>query len=181
MTRSARASCCVERCSHGQGRSSRSRSNSERPSRSRDSASGALRSLAGAAKSVEHAEGHNVVEEGGTPLGFHLITEGEAIVEVGGQERRRLGAGDSFGLVSLIDGKPRSATVRTTAAMRTLFISPWVFGPMLDGRADDRAGSAADAVPVAARGRAARLTRRPCWISCGRRSAARPSRCHPDR
>jgi len=34
--------------------------------------------------------------------------------------------------VSLIDGKPRSATVRTTAAMRTLFISPWVFGPMLE-------------------------------------------------
>ncbi|MBA2390617.1 MAG: cyclic nucleotide-binding domain-containing protein [Geodermatophilaceae bacterium] len=92
----------------------------------------ALRALASAAKSVEHAEGHRVIEEGGTPLGFHLITEGEAIVEIGGTERRRLKPGDSFGLVSLIDGKPRSATIRAATPMRTLFISPWVFGPVLE-------------------------------------------------
>ncbi len=92
----------------------------------------ALRSLASSAKSVEHAEGHHVVEEGGTPLGFHLITEGEAVVEVGGKQRRQLRTGDYFGLISLIDGKPRSATVRATTPMRTLFISPWVFGPVLE-------------------------------------------------
>ena len=53
----------------------------------------ALRSLASAAKEVDHAAGHQIVEGGGTPLGFHLITQGEAVVEVGGKERRRLGAG----------------------------------------------------------------------------------------
>jgi len=92
----------------------------------------ALRSLASAAKSVEHAAGHHILEEGGTPLGFHLITEGEAVVEVAGKERRRLGPGDSFGLISMIDGQPRSAAVRAITPMRTLFISPWVFRPMLD-------------------------------------------------
>lgn len=92
----------------------------------------ALRSLAAAAKAVDHAAGNQIVEEGGTPLGFHLITEGEAVVEVGGKERRRLGPGDSFGLISLIDGKPRSAAVRAVTPLRTLFIAPWVFRPMLE-------------------------------------------------
>lgn len=91
----------------------------------------AMRSLAAAAKQVEHQAGHQIVEEGGTPLGFHLITDGEAIVEVGGKERRRLGPGDSFGLISLIDGKPRSAAVRASTTLHTLFISPWVFHPLL--------------------------------------------------
>lgn len=91
-----------------------------------------LRSLASAVKPVEHAEGHQIVEEGGSPLGFHLITAGEAVVEVGGDERRRLGAGDYFWLISLIDGKPRSATVRATTALRTVFLSPSVFKQALD-------------------------------------------------
>lgn len=92
----------------------------------------ALRTLAAAAKHVDHAAGHQIVEEGGAPLGFHLITEGEAVVEVGGAERRRLKAGDSFGLISLIDGMPRSAAVRAVTPLHTLFIAPWVFHPMLD-------------------------------------------------
>ncbi|MDQ4037407.1 MAG: cyclic nucleotide-binding domain-containing protein [Actinomycetota bacterium] len=91
----------------------------------------ALRSLAAAAKGVDHEAGHQIVEQGGTPLGFHLITEGEAVVEVAGTERRRLGPGDSFGLISLIDGLPRSAAVRAVTPMHTLFIAPWVFQPML--------------------------------------------------
>lgn len=90
------------------------------------------RSLASAVKPVEHAEGHQILEEGGLPLGFHLITAGEAVVEVAGQERRRLGAGDYFGLISLIDGKPRSATVRAATPLRTLFLLPSVFNQALD-------------------------------------------------
>lgn len=50
----------------------------------------ALRSLASAAKAVEHAAGHQIVEEGGAPLGFHLITEGEAVAEVGGRPGQRV-------------------------------------------------------------------------------------------
>ncbi len=91
-----------------------------------------LRTLASAAKTVEHDEGHQILGEGGTPLGFHLILEGEAEVEVGGASRRRLKAGESFGLVSLIDGKPRSATVRAATRMRTAFLAPSVFKQALD-------------------------------------------------
>lgn len=91
-----------------------------------------LRSLASAAKTVEHDEGHQILGEGGTPLGFHLILEGEAEVEVGGASRRRLHAGESFGLLSLIDGKPRSATVRAATRLRTAFLAPSVFNAALD-------------------------------------------------
>lgn len=92
----------------------------------------ALRSLARAAREVRHRADHEIVQEGGTPLGFHLITEGEAVVEIAGKERRRLGPGDSFGLVSLLDGKPRSATVRAVTELTTIAVAPGTFRPLLD-------------------------------------------------
>jgi signal-transduction protein with cAMP-binding, CBS, and nucleotidyltransferase domain len=58
------------------------------------------------AKEIEFDEGHAIVEEGATGVGFHLILEGEAHVLVGGRKRATLRAGDYFGEMSLIDGGP---------------------------------------------------------------------------
>jgi CRP/FNR family transcriptional regulator, cyclic AMP receptor protein len=91
-----------------------------------------LKSLAGAARVVHHEAGQEVVEQGGRPFGFHLITEGQATVTVNGAERRTLGPGESFGLVSLLDGKPRSATVAAATPLTTLSLVPWEFTPLLD-------------------------------------------------
>lgn len=91
----------------------------------------ALRSMASSAKLVNHAAGNRVLEEGGTPMGFHLVIDGTATVQVHGETRRTLGPGDHFGIVSLLDGKPRSASVFAETPMQTLFIAPWVFGPVL--------------------------------------------------
>lgn len=92
----------------------------------------ALRSLASASTPAVHQAGKEIVEEGGMPMGFHVIVEGHATVIAGERERRALSPGDYFGIVSLIDGNPRSATIRADTELRTLFIAPWVFHPMLD-------------------------------------------------
>ena len=45
---------------------------------------------------------------------------------------RTLGAGEYFGEISLIDGGPRSATVRTTSEVDALSLPSWAFRPLLD-------------------------------------------------
>ncbi len=78
-------------------------------------------------KQVEFEAGHDIVEEGATGVGFHLILDGEVDVLVGGRRRARLGRGDYFGEMSLLDGGPRSATCRTATDVTTLSLTPWAF------------------------------------------------------
>ena len=84
------------------------------------------------AKETQFDPGHDIVEQGATGVGFHLILEGTADVLVGGRKRATLGPGDYFGEMSLLDGGPRSATVRTTSWIRTLSLTSWAFLPLLD-------------------------------------------------
>ena len=91
-----------------------------------------LESILAAGKEITHGPEHEIVEEGATGVGFHLIVEGEAEVLVGGVPRAKLGAGDYFGEMSLLDGGPRSATVRSVTPLRTLALTSWAFMPILD-------------------------------------------------
>jgi CRP/FNR family cyclic AMP-dependent transcriptional regulator len=91
-----------------------------------------LLSIHETAKEVSFPEGKSIVEEGASGVGFHLILEGETEVLVGGVKRNTLGAGSYFGEMSLIDGGPRSATVRTVTPVRTLSLTSWAFMPLLD-------------------------------------------------
>ena len=84
------------------------------------------------AKEIDFDEGHAIVEEGATGVGFHLMLEGEASVLVGGRKRATLRSGDYFGEMSLIDGGPRSATVKTVTPVRTIALTSWAFLPLLD-------------------------------------------------
>ena len=85
-----------------------------------------------AAKETQFEAGHDIVEQGATGVGFHLILEGKADVLVGGRKRASLGPGDYFGEMSLLDGGPRSATVKTASPARTLALTSWAFLPLLD-------------------------------------------------
>jgi CRP/FNR family transcriptional regulator len=91
-----------------------------------------LQSLAASLKERTFAAGEAVTTEGEAGLGFFVIAEGTATVDVGGRERTSLGPGDSFGEVALLDEGPRTATVRAETALRTYGMTPWVFKPFLE-------------------------------------------------
>ena len=90
-----------------------------------------LKDVLGRTREVEHSSGE-IVEEGAKGIGFHLILEGAAVVVQHGEVRRTLGPGDYFGEISLIDGKPRSATIRPDGVVRTLSLAAWNFEPLLE-------------------------------------------------
>ena len=94
----------------------------------------ALNAIAEQARVVRHDAGKEITEQGGGAVGFHLIREGTASVTVGGSSKPALGPGDYFGEISLIDGKPRSATVRAETPLTTISLTSWSFLPILDNQ-----------------------------------------------
>lgn len=83
------------------------------------------------AKEVNHRQGQMIVVEGHPGVGFHLLLEGTAIVTRNGRKIRRLGPGETFGDIAVIDGGPRSASVQAETQLRTLSMPPWEFKPLL--------------------------------------------------
>jgi CRP/FNR family transcriptional regulator, cyclic AMP receptor protein len=91
-----------------------------------------LKKLAAQVREVHHDDGHQVSTEGKGALGFHLILGGHANVSSKGVQRRTLGPGDYFGEISLIDGRPRSATVVAEGPLHTAVIDNSTFQPLID-------------------------------------------------
>lgn len=90
-----------------------------------------LHRIAEVGKQVHFAPGKVVAQQDGAAAGFHLIVDGEVSVDVDGKERARLGRGTYFGEMSLLDGKPRSATVKAEAPTTTFALTSWQFLPLL--------------------------------------------------
>lgn len=86
-----------------------------------------LEAIARAAKEVSHPEGKVLAREGDKGIGFFLIMDGTAKVTVGGRTRSKLGPGDFYGEISLLDQGPRSATVTATSPVKLLGVTAWVF------------------------------------------------------
>lgn len=83
-------------------------------------------------KQVRFDTGKVVAQQEGGAAGFHLILDGEVSVDVDGHERARLGPGTYFGEMSLLDGLPRSATVKAEEPTTTFALTSWQFLPLLD-------------------------------------------------
>ena len=81
---------------------------------------------------VQHVAGKEVASEGLGALALHVVLSGTAVVTVSGHEKRTLTVGDHFGEISLIDGKPRSATVTAIDQLTTLAVPYQVFQSLLD-------------------------------------------------
>jgi CRP-like cAMP-binding protein len=90
-----------------------------------------LRKLLDRAREITHTAGHEVAQEGQGALAFHLILDGHASVALRGQEVRTLGPGDHFGEISMIDGRPRSATITAADTLTTLVVPHQEFERLL--------------------------------------------------
>jgi CRP/FNR family cyclic AMP-dependent transcriptional regulator len=76
--------------------------------------------------------GDQVTTEGQGGVGFFVIEEGEALVSVGGDERRRLGPGDYFGEVALLNQSARTATITAETELRCYGLTSWEFRPLVE-------------------------------------------------
>ncbi len=76
--------------------------------------------------------GRVLARQGEHGLEFLLIIDGGARVERNGKAIARLGAGAFFGEMSLIDGKPRTASVIAESSVALLVIHRRAFGHLLD-------------------------------------------------
>jgi CRP/FNR family transcriptional regulator, cyclic AMP receptor protein len=94
-----------------------------------------LRDIASTMKLRRFSPGDTLAEEGQTGVGFFVIEDGEARVEVDGQEVRRLGAGDYFGEIALIAEAPRTATVIAETDLYALGLTSWEFRPIVETNA----------------------------------------------
>jgi CRP/FNR family cyclic AMP-dependent transcriptional regulator len=82
---------------------------------------------------VRADEGKRLARQGALGEEFLLIVDGSARVERDGKPIARLDAGDFFGEMSLIDGKPRSASVIADTPVTLLVVDSRSFRSLLDG------------------------------------------------
>ena len=91
-----------------------------------------LARIAGSMKQRTFRAGDTVTTEGKGGVGFFVIEDGEARVTIGGQERRRLGPGDYFGEVALLNESARTATVTAETDLRCYGLTSWEFRPLVE-------------------------------------------------
>ena len=90
-----------------------------------------LSRISSVAKLVTYRNGATVMEEGSLGGRFFVIQSGTAKVQTGGRSRATLGPGSYFGELSVLDGKPRSASVIATSPLETWSIAEFNFRALL--------------------------------------------------
>jgi CRP/FNR family cyclic AMP-dependent transcriptional regulator len=94
-----------------------------------------LRKLAEQADELHYRDGRIIVQAGQPGRAFFVIVEGGAKVYSGklasGRPKARLGPGDFFGEMAVLDGSPRSATVVSDGAVTVLRLTRSAFLKMI--------------------------------------------------
>jgi CRP/FNR family transcriptional regulator, cyclic AMP receptor protein len=91
-----------------------------------------LNEVASIADEIDLREGKELTVEGQPGREFFVIIEGDAVVRRGDREINRLGAGDFFGEIALVDDRPRTATVVAETPLRALVVTDRAFRTLLD-------------------------------------------------
>jgi CRP/FNR family cyclic AMP-dependent transcriptional regulator len=91
-----------------------------------------LQKLAKVSDEVTIEAGRQLVEQGTTGREVYVIVEGEAEVERGGEHVAKLGPGDCFGELALLDGGPRTASVTAATNLTVLVLGQREFGGIIE-------------------------------------------------
>ncbi len=91
-----------------------------------------LERLAGEFMERTYAAGATIAEEGEAGRTFIVIESGEVTVTVHGREVGKLGPGQAFGEMALIDKSARSATVKADTEVRGYQLPVWSFRPLVE-------------------------------------------------
>jgi CRP-like cAMP-binding protein len=87
-------------------------------------------------KERRFSAGDTVAAEGAGGVGFFVIGEGTASVDVHGEQRGRLGPGDYFGEIALIDDQARrTATITADSDLTCYGLTSWEFRPLVETNA----------------------------------------------
>jgi CRP-like cAMP-binding protein len=87
--------------------------------------------LAKATEDMEVDEGKALTREGESGREFFVIIDGEVSVTKDGNEIRRMGPGDFFGEIALIEDMPRTATVTAATPLRFFVLTRQSFRSLL--------------------------------------------------
>lgn len=90
-----------------------------------------LAALADLATSVDFAGGHVIARQGEIGTGFFVVIEGMVRVVRDGAVVARLGPGEFFGELSVLDRMPRNATVAAEGPTSCLALASWDFEKIL--------------------------------------------------
>jgi len=86
-----------------------------------------LKVIARSFKELKYETGDVIVRKGEAGIGFYLIMDGTVEVRSEGQVLSKLGSGQFFGEMSVVDGQPRSADVVAVEPLRCLALTSWSF------------------------------------------------------
>jgi CRP-like cAMP-binding protein len=90
-----------------------------------------LKKMSKQMREIRHPKGAEIMIRGEGGVGFLVILSGEAEVETGDGRRRKLGPGDHFGEMAMLDHQGRSATVTAASDLVLAAVPEWGFKPFL--------------------------------------------------
>jgi CRP-like cAMP-binding protein len=90
-----------------------------------------LAGLANVATAVDFPPGHVIARQGDIGTGFFVVIGGQVRVVRDGEVLARLGAGEFFGELSVLDRMPRNASVIAESATSCLALASWDFEQVL--------------------------------------------------
>jgi CRP-like cAMP-binding protein len=90
-----------------------------------------LKSMVSFARERRFESGETIVQRGEKGIAFYLILDGAVEIRSDGKMLSKLGPGEFFGEMSLLDNQPRSADVVTVQPSRVLILTDWRFAGLI--------------------------------------------------